>query len=140
MREFYVYVYRDPSRQNEAIYVGKGKAGRAYKHLTRKDMHPFTQRLQLMKREGVEPHIEIINAIDEGHAYFMEECCIQVLGRKDLGKGTLLNLNDGGKGGQSGSKATNGSKGMTWWNNGIEQIMCEECPPGYVKGMLKHRK
>jgi hypothetical protein len=99
---FYVYIYRDPSRKNEPIYVGKGTGRRAYKHLTRKDKHPFTHRLQLMKREGVEPHIEIINAIDEDHAFFMEECCIQVLGRKDLRTGSLLNLNDGGKGGMSG--------------------------------------
>lgn len=98
---FYTYIYRDPSRNNEAFYVGKGSRSRAYQHLKRNDHHPFTHRLQLMKRNGVEPHIEIINAIDEDHAFFMEECCIQVLGRKDLGKGSLLNLSDGGKGGMS---------------------------------------
>lgn len=95
---FYAYIYRDPNRKLEPIYVGKGRKGRAYVHLTRKDKHPFTQRLQLMKREGIEPRIEIITAIDEKHAIFLEECLIQVLGRKDLGKGPLLNLTNGGEG------------------------------------------
>lgn len=102
MEQFYIYIYRDPSRNNEPIYVGKGKGQRAYAHLKRTDKHQFVHRLQKMKRNGVEPHIEIINAIDEDHAYFMEECVVDVVGRKDLGKGTLLNLSDGGAGGSSG--------------------------------------
>ena len=103
---FYTYIYRDPSRNNEPFYVGKGTKRRAWSHLTRTDKHPFTYRLVKMKREGVSPDIEIIPALDEAHAYFMEECCIEVFGRKDLNKGPLLNLNDGGRGGQSGVKYT----------------------------------
>jgi hypothetical protein len=102
MPQFYVYVYRDPSRKNEPIYVGKGTGRRARRHLKRADMHPFTQRLQLMKREGVEPHIEIINCNNEEVAFAAEVLSIRVLGRKDLGKGSLLNLSDGGEGGPSG--------------------------------------
>ena len=100
---FYTYIYRDPSRLNakgfpEEIYVGKGKKRRAYDHLKRTGMHPFVQRLQFMKKNDIEPQIEIIPAIDESHAYFMEECLIQIIGRKDLGLGSLLNLTDGGEG------------------------------------------
>jgi hypothetical protein len=93
---FYAYVYRDPTRQNEAIYVGKGKGRRAYTHLTRKDRHPLTARLKAMG--DVKPSIEIVQALDEGHAYFLEKCLIDIIGRKDKGTGTLLNLSDGGEG------------------------------------------
>jgi len=51
-----------------------------------------------MKTNGVEPHIEQIEALDEQHAIFLEVCLIELLGRKDLGRGTLLNLTDGGDG------------------------------------------
>ena len=125
MTQFFTYIFRDPSRNSEAIYVGKGCGPRPQRHFNRTDKHPFTQRLQLMKANGVEPHIEIINAIDEDHAYFMEECCIQVLGRKDLGKGALLNLNDGGKGGMSNPSAetrrrmSDGNKGENHPNFGM---------------------
>lgn len=99
---FYAYIYRDPSRNSEPIYVGKGHGRRALQHLARKDVHPFTQRLQKMKREDVEPIIEIINAIDEAHAYFLEECLVTIFGRKDLKRGSLLNITEGGRGSKKG--------------------------------------
>lgn len=95
--QYYTYIYRDPSRNNDPIYVGKGKGKRSHSHLKRCDKHPFVQRLQFMKKNNISPTIEIINAIDEAHALFMEECCISVIGRKDLGKGSLLNQTDGGE-------------------------------------------
>ncbi len=95
---FYIYIYRDPSRKDEPIYVGKGTGRRARVHLGRKDKSPFTSRLSSMKRNDIKPTIEIIPAIDESHAFFLEECCISVIGRKDLGEGTLLNLTNGGEG------------------------------------------
>lgn len=98
MPQFYMYVYRDPSRNNEPIYVGKGQGRRAYKHLKRKDKHPFTHRLQLMKRNGVEPDIQILPCESEEFALLAEEEAIDKFGRKDLGSGTLLNLTDGGEG------------------------------------------
>jgi len=91
--EYYAYLYKDPSR-NEYIYAGKGCEKRAWFHLTRNDKHPLTHRLQFMKKNGIEPIIEIIPALDEKHALFIEECLIEVLGRKDLKKGPLLNLTD----------------------------------------------
>jgi hypothetical protein len=54
--------------------------------------------LQQMKRDGTSPKIEIVLALDEAHALFLERCLIAVIGRKDLGKGPLLNLTDGGEG------------------------------------------
>ena len=98
MRQYYTYVYFDSSRNLEPIYVGKGYGKRAYKHLLRKDKHPFTQRLQKMAENGIEPQIEIINCSDEEFALFLEEEIIALVGRKDLCKGPLLNLTDGGEG------------------------------------------
>lgn len=95
---FYIYIYRDPARNSEPIYVGKGTGRRARIHLGRKDKGPFANRLAAMLRNNISPLIEIIQAIDENHAKFMEVCCIAVMGRKDLGKGPLLNLTDGGEG------------------------------------------
>jgi len=102
---FYVYIYRDPSR-DEPIYVGKGHGRRARSHLSRKDNHPFVQRLHKMVREGIEPTIEIIDALDEDHAYFLESCLVDIIGRKDLGKGPLLNISDGGRGPSKGAIRT----------------------------------
>jgi len=99
MTQFYAYIYRDPSRANEPIYVGKGSGRRAWAHLKPiKRRHPFTQRLNKMIRENIQPDIEVIDAINEDHAFFLEKCLIAVIGRKDLGKGPLLNRTDGGEG------------------------------------------
>jgi hypothetical protein len=98
MDEFYVYIYYDPSRNNEPIYVGKGSGERAWRHLRRKNMHPFTQRLQFMKKNNIRPIIGLYAGLDEEFSYFLEEELIKYFGRKDLGKGTLLNLTDGGDG------------------------------------------
>lgn len=95
---FYTYIYRDPSRNNEPIYVGKGHGRRSHCHLTRKDRHPFVQRLQKMAKDGIAPTIEVIPALNEEHAYFLEECLVPIFGRKDKGTGTLLNISDGGRG------------------------------------------
>lgn len=98
MDNFYTYVYYDKSRNNEPFYVGKGCGNRAYSHLKRTDKHPFTQRLQYMKKNGVEPVIGIYGGLDEEFALFLEQEIISHLGRKDLGTGPLLNLTDGGDG------------------------------------------
>jgi hypothetical protein len=95
---FYAYIYRDPTRQNEPFYVGKGKGSRAKYHLRRSDRHPLVQRIQHIKSLGKSPSIEVIQALDEDHSLFLEVCLIDVLGRKNLDKGPLLNLTDGGEG------------------------------------------
>lgn len=97
--EQYVYIYRDPSRGNEPIYVGKGKGNRAQFHLSRTDKHPMTHRVQKMLRENVSPVVAFIaSGIDDELACLVEQEAISKFGRKDLGKGPLLNLTDGGEG------------------------------------------
>lgn len=96
--KYYTYIYYDPSRLNEPIYVGKGCNERAWQHLKSKRKSPFIQRLQFMKKNGVTPIIGIYSDIDEELSLLIEEELILKFGRKDLGKGPLLNLTDGGEG------------------------------------------
>lgn len=97
MQQYYAYIYRDPST-NVPFLVGKGTKRRAWDHLKRKDHHPATYKIQKILREGMQPSIEVIEAIDEAHSFFLEKCLISVLGRRDLGLGPLCNLTDGGDG------------------------------------------
>jgi len=94
MINYNTYLYFD---EDEAIYVGKGKKKRILVHLNRKDMHPFVQRLQKMKREGREPTVRVLPNLTEQRALMTEQLLIAVFGRKDLGTGTLLNLTPGGE-------------------------------------------
>lgn len=95
--QFYVYVYLDPTWNDEPFYVGKGHEERAWSHSKRKDHHPLTQRLQKMSRNKIQPIIEIADCVDEDHAFREEIKLIACYGRKDLGLGPLLNLTDGGE-------------------------------------------
>lgn len=98
MNNFYTYIYYNPSRNNEPIYIGKGKKTRAWAHLKSKNKHPFIQRLQFMKNNNINPIIGIYADLEEELAHLLEEELIAKFGRKDLGKGPLLNLTDGGEG------------------------------------------
>lgn len=100
MTSFYTYIYYDPSRHNEPIYVGKGKGDRAWSHLKSKSKkkHPFIQRLGSMKKSGIFSIIGIYAVDDEELALLVEKELISKIGRKDMGRGPLLNLTDGGEG------------------------------------------
>lgn len=124
--DFYVYIYYDPSRNNEPFYVGKGKDARAWDHFYRKGKHPFIQRLQFLKKNKIKPIIGFYGGLDEEFALFLEMELIQKFGRRDLGKGPLLNLSDGGEGnsgwicsGEVKQKISETKKGGIPWNFGI---------------------
>lgn len=103
---YYVYAYSVPSKNNEIIYVGKGKDNRAWDHLKRRDVHPLTHRLEKMLKNGVVPNIKMMcENVDDEFAQLVEMELIAKYGRKDLGRGPLLNLTDGGEG-SSGRIAT----------------------------------
>jgi hypothetical protein len=51
-----------------------------------------------MRNKGVQPIIGIYAGLDSEFALFLEEELISKFGRKDLKKGPLLNLTDGGEG------------------------------------------
>ena len=97
--DYYVYLYLDPSRNNEPLYIGKGRKRRHLFHLTHKNNHhPFYNRLSYLKNIGVQPTIVFLcKGIDEETALMYEMKFIKQFGRKDLGLGTLLNLTDGGE-------------------------------------------
>lgn len=96
---FCTYVYRDP-KTSTPRYVGKGLPTRPYEHLScGKRAH---QRLRRMiakrKLEGYNPQPIVINAESESDAFEMEELLIAMIGRLDLGTGTLFNNTNGGEG------------------------------------------
>jgi hypothetical protein len=97
MVQFYTYIYFDPSKSNEPIYVGKGSNNRYLDHLKRKDNHPLTRRIRHMRREGVEPTIERIFVSNEHNALQLEIGLIRHFGRKHMDTGPLLNLTMGGQ-------------------------------------------
>ena len=98
MLNFYSYIYRDPIT-NIPRYVGKGFGNRAYIHTkNRCDNKQLKGWIQNLKEQSYQPNIEIIVALDEGHACFLEECLIEAFGRLDKNTGTLFNHTDGGEG------------------------------------------
>lgn len=125
---FYTYVYRDPSRLNtkgfpEEIYVGKGRDKRAYSHLKRKDTHPLTSRIKHMRNLGVEPTIEIIPALDEDHAYFMEKCLMDIIGSRIDNTGPLLNIQTSSEFNPDRAKSiSNARKGQRYSEEGLAKI------------------
>ena len=105
---YYTYLYRDEN--GTPIYVGKGKNKRAWTHLSSKSKHPFIYKLQKMILNGHNPQPEFLcKDVDEEFAFFAEEEAIAYYGRKDLKKGTLLNLTEGGFG-TSGHKHSDAAK------------------------------
>lgn len=96
---FYCYLYRDPTRNNEPIYVGKGHDRRAYGHLTRTHNRHLKNRIKLIERLGSQPVIDFLcKDVDEELAFLCEVEAISKFGRRDLQTGSLLNLTDGGDG------------------------------------------
>jgi hypothetical protein len=100
MSSYYVYVYKDPSRNYEPIYIGKGSGYRAWDHLKSKNTKShFINRLNIMKTNGIDPLIEILMTVDdEETAFSLEIWFIFKYGRRDLKTGTLCNLTGGGDG------------------------------------------
>ena len=100
-RQYYAYLYIDP-RSDEIFYVGKGclaKSGkdRAFRHLDANQHSLVARKSRKMIKEGVRPIIQKIDCSSEQIALDLEMGLIKLIGRKDLGKGTLLNLTDGGE-------------------------------------------
>jgi len=103
-KRFCVYIYRDPRprKRREPIYVGKGLTER------RPDEHwnnsnspnPFFSRvLEKIRTAGLQPIIEFIAFFEnETEAFALEIALIKKFGRRDLGRGTLCNMTDGGDG------------------------------------------
>ena len=107
--QFYTYIYRDPRKNHEPFYVGKGQGSRCFKHLTGTSNVRFRNKLKALNNLDLLPQIEIWNTSCEGASWLLEILFIQKYGRLDLGTGTLCNKTNGGEG-TSGYKLTDETK------------------------------
>lgn len=100
----YVYVYRDPRahKNNTPIYVGKGSGRRAFDRRIspeKSNNKKLKILLNLLRREGLEPNIEVMFEFETAHEALAKEIeLIALFGREDLGTGPLFNCTKGGEG------------------------------------------
>jgi uncharacterized protein len=81
---FYVYVYVDP-RNDEVFYVGKGTGNRAFTHLLEGRTSSKTKRIRAIRRDGLQPRVELLaHGLDEPTAFKLEAAAIDLLGRSNL--------------------------------------------------------
>lgn len=88
---YYIYFHINPIKK-EVFYIGKGKGDRAKRKNGRNKLWE-----NIVKKYGYTieyPH----KNISEEEAFNLEVYYINKFGRKDLGKGSLANLTDGGEG------------------------------------------
>jgi hypothetical protein len=115
-RKFYVYVYLDPRKPGkfvysdykfdyEPFYVGKGHAKRLYEHFEKwyikndKNKSKTNKIKKIIEETRNNPIvIKYRENLTEQEAFDLEKKMISVIGRKDLGRGPLVNLTDGGEG------------------------------------------
>lgn len=95
--KFYVYIYYDP-RTDEPFYVGKGVNNRWQPKLRHSRQNPYLR--NKLRKIGVENIIVkfALKNVCEECALYCEIDLIAVIGRKDQGKGPLVNMTDGGDG------------------------------------------
>lgn len=95
--KFYVYGYFRPDKK-EFFYIGKGCRGRAYIHFNNSHNSAVTRTIAKLKRNGFEPEVRLLFEGGDLDCKRVEIELIAFHGRKDLGKGYLLNMTDGGDG------------------------------------------
>lgn len=104
---FYIYIYLDPRKPRvykyenlefdyEPFYVGKGKEKRweTRNHICNQYL---INKLQKIGYGNVLVKF-LVRSEDEATIHYYEEKAIKEIGRKDLNKGPLVNLTDGGEG------------------------------------------
>jgi hypothetical protein len=124
MNIYYVYMYSDPSRQNEPFYIGEGKNRRDKSHLknpdTRKNL-PFYNRLAKMKRMNIAPTIvRTAENLTQDEAFDLEIELIAQYKRKQDG-GPLLNITRGGRGFANPTTIKSNGEIRKAWNKGVAQ-------------------
>jgi rubrerythrin len=113
---FYCYVLLDPRKPGpfcygklkfdfEPFYVGKGTGKRCERHVTSAVRDPLSgnrhkkNKILNILRSGLDVVVHKgQNLYDEAGAHLVERKLIALIGRKDLKKGPLTNLTDGGEG------------------------------------------
>jgi hypothetical protein len=94
---FYVYAYFAPAAQMP-FYVGKGARYRSRVHLSRSHNVAVAQAISDLRCNGLEPEVRLLFFGTHDECKCEEIRLIQLFGRRDLGRGPLLNLTDGGDG------------------------------------------
>jgi hypothetical protein len=111
-KTFYVYIYLDPRKPEkhkyeeyefdyEPFYVGKGHNNRdkSYFKCLNDDTFKMRKIRNIIKQTNQQPIvIRIKTNLNEQQAFDFEIKMIKLIGRKDLHKGPLVNLSDGGEG------------------------------------------
>jgi len=110
---FYVYVYLDPRKSGkfiygkyifdyEPFYIGKGRGSRAYihlKHICSNNKYFYNKINKILRETGKNPIIlKYKEDLVENVSFEFEKEMIDIIGRKDLKRGPLCNLTDGGEG------------------------------------------
>lgn len=101
MKEYYVYMYYDPET-SIPFYIGKGRGYRYRDISSRKINKRLYNKIQNIRTKyncNVDKFVQIVfENLTCQQALKKEIQTIKKIGRKDLGKGPLLNLTDGGDG------------------------------------------
>lgn len=97
MTSFFTYLYKDP-KTDTWRYVGQGKNKRPFEHFSKRSDTQLSRMLKKGIKEGFNPQPILISAVSSDDAKEMEILLITMLGREDLGLGTLFNKTDGGDG------------------------------------------
>lgn len=98
------FIYGDYNFQFEPFYVGKGKNDRCNFHLNESKKnnskkYPVINKIKKILKSNLEPIIiKIKENLTECDAFILEKELIHIIGRKDLKKGPLKNVTDGGEG------------------------------------------
>ena len=89
--KYYIYAhYRNDT--GDIFYIGKGEGSR---HKSRQGRNPYW--VNIVNAHGY--RVEILQSFEtEKEAFDAEQSLITEIGRKDLGKGLLVNMSDGGEG------------------------------------------
>lgn len=96
---WYVYIYKNPLKNNIPFYIGKGKGERSRHHLTPGMLKLNSLKSKIIKairKNGFEPIIEHIPCNSDVDALNLEKKLIEQFGRIDLKTGSLANHTDGG--------------------------------------------
>jgi hypothetical protein len=111
-KNYYVYVYLDPRKKgdymyvghaftHEPIYVGKGTKNRINQHLliiNQGKNSLFYSKLRKIIKDGFEPlRCKVIENLTEEESLLIERQLISLIGRIDIESGSLCNMTEGGE-------------------------------------------
>lgn len=109
---FYNYIYLDPTKpgryeylidnnvirlEYEPFYVGKGTKKRYKQHKYGCSGRFMKYKMKSLLSKNIDPIVTILDYVSEVDSLTLEERLINTIGRRDLHKGPLCNLTDGGE-------------------------------------------